>query len=316
MEEERFQLRTPDDTMLDCRHWPSSDLVRTMGVIVILHGMGEHIGRYDGFARAMVSSGYHVVGYDQRGHGDTARQEGTRGYLGVDGFTRLVQDTHLVVQHVRAQYGKKPVVLFGHSMGSFVAQAYLNEFGKHLDACILSGTTGPQGPLLQLGRFIAKLYARQNGPIASSKMLTRLTFGMYNRHFRPNQTAFDWLTSDANEVQAFLADPLCGFPLSAASMYDLFTALQTMYRPQALRQIPSRLPILLISGEEDPLSRRGKGVRRLVRAYGKAGLKNIHYQLYAKARHELLHETIRELVYQDVLSWLRNALTGTEHKRK
>ncbi|MFB5189338.1 alpha/beta hydrolase [Alicyclobacillus fastidiosus] len=292
------------NVVLQGRSWGSDESRSARGVVLILHGMGDHIGRYDSFATFLAAAGFLVHGYDQRGHGLTGERMKSRGHLGEDGFEQLVRDAHHVIQTLRHSSPDLPVVVVGHSMGSFVAQSFLTQYGRSIDACILCGSNGPEGTMLHLAKWLARRTSNLHGPTSTSRLLTRLTFGAYNRAFRPNRTDFDWLSSDPQEVDLYLRDPHCGFSLSSASMYDMFTTLQNVHRPDRLRQIPNNLPIFIIAGEKDPLSHFGRGIRRLAALYEKHGMTNVTYKLYPDARHELLHEINRVEVCRDVLAWL------------
>lgn len=243
--EPNWKLHLNDGTRLFGRaFFPHSDAVK--GIVLILHGMGEHSARYSDFAAYLNQHDFLVCAYDQRGHGLTGETAGTLGYLGVNGFTRLTQDVGAVVSWLKTVHPDVPVYLFGHSMGSFVAQGYLVRGAEGIDGCILCGCNGPEGYRLYAGIAIARRYARRHGPAAMSKLLTWLTFGMYNRRFRPIRTPYDWLSRDPDVVDAFLSDKRCGFPLSAASMGDMFQALLDMYKPSNLQKIPRTLPTVSI----------------------------------------------------------------------
>lgn len=273
-------------------------------VVLVLHGMGDHIRRYTGFARELAKQGFSVFGYDQRGHGETGAAMASLGFLGEDGFTQLVEDVELAVHMIRSQHEDCKVILFGHSMGSFVVESYLTKYGHHVDGAILCGSNGPEGMMMRFGRLIADRYARRHGPRAMSQFLTNMTFGAYNRAFRPTRTDFDWLTRDTRKVDAYMADRYCGFALSAASMRDMFDHLMTMFKPANIVQIPRNLPIFIIAGEADPVGHQGKGIAKLERVYRRHGLSNLQTRLYPNARHELLNEINRDEVTVDIIRWI------------
>lgn len=305
MLEKSFDLRTlsGDSVLLYGTHFEPETSKAPGAVVVILHGMGEHSARYQSFARFLSEQGYAVFCYDQRGHGVTGTRSNSLSYLGKDGFRQLVRDAEQVVQYVRSIYLSSPVVLFGHSLGSFVAQSFITHYGPEIDACILCGSNGPEGRTLLFGQYIAKRFANKFGVMAENKRLTQLTFGLYNRHFRPYQTPYDWLSRDADEVSAFISDNKCGFSLSAKSMHDMFVEMYEMFQSHRLLNVPKDLPIHIISGTDDPVGHMGRGIRKLLAVYRKYGLR-VTYQLYPGARHELLHEINRNDVYSDVISWL------------
>ncbi|WAH35162.1 alpha/beta hydrolase [Alicyclobacillus dauci] len=308
MPKHSVSLKVDENTTLFGHVWSPESRSSIPAVVVLLHGMGEHIGRYESFAQVLNREGYVVYGHDQRGHGKTGEATTSHGYLGPNGFQQLVDDAAQMVHLVKDAHPNVPVVLFGHSMGSFVAQSFLSRHAGKIDACVLCGSNGPEGRLLLVARYLAKRYARKFGVHAESKLLTKLTFGAYNRAFRPNRTPFDWLTRDTDALQAYLSDSQCGFPLSAASMHDMFTELGEIFRRERMSQIPRDLPIFIIAGEADPVGHQGKGIYRLIDVYRKAGLTAVSYRIYPQARHELLHEINRETVYQDILAWLDSAV--------
>lgn len=297
-----WKLHLNDGIRLYGRTWSPQGDVR--GIVLILHGMGEHSRRYADFAKFLNTHGYLVFAYDQRGHGDTGENVNMRGYLGDMGFFRIINDVDAVLSWIRGMYPDHPLYLFGHSMGSFVAQGYLERESRLINGCILCGTNGPEGARLYFGIALARRYARKHGPLSESKRLTWLTFGMYNRRFRPIRTPYDWLSRDPDIIDAFLADAQCGFPLSAASMGDMFKALLEMYKWSNLQRIPRTLPILIIAGELDPVGHQGRGIRKLEKIYRRIGMTNLRVKLYPNARHELLHELNRLEVFGDVLDWL------------
>lgn len=313
MLEHSFELEaiSGEHVVLHGYQWIETGDKPIRAVVVIVHGMGEHGGRYRAFGQFLASHQYAVYAYDQRGHGETGRVTDTRGYLGEDGFRQLVRDAHQVVEHVRRAHPGRRVILFGHSLGSFVAQSFLTFYGSSIDACILSGSSGPEGVILEVGRWIAIRYARRFGVYAESERLTKLTFGIYNRKFHPSFTHFDWLSRDRDEVQSFLSDSMCGFPLSAMSMYDMFTEMRSMYRAHRLRNIPNYLPIYIMSGQSDPVGHMGNGIKKLLRIYRRYGMKRVVCRLYPHARHELLHETNRRDVYLDTLNWLESNVVSS-----
>lgn len=303
MEADKFELQPDPSLTLFGLSWGQRQM-RPKATMLILHGMGEHIERYAHFASHLAEQGYVIYGYDQRGHGRTDTGTATHGYLGPNGFSSLITDADMAVKWIKSQYPQTPVILFGHSMGSFVAQSYVLEHSRDIDACILCGSNGPEGVMLRIGRWLARRYAKRHGAYAESKTLTKLTFGQYNKPFRPNQTPFDWLTRDTDALAAYLADPLCGFPLSAASMFDMFDQLMQMYQLSKVRLINRNFPIFIIAGEADPVGHQGKGIQKLIQVYQSCGLERVSKKIYPQARHELLHELNRIEVYADVVDWI------------
>lgn len=312
--EDFFELQTisGEHLALYGYRWLRAEEAPAKAIVIIVHGMGEHSGRYRSFGQFLCEQNYVVYAYDQRGHGKTGQKTNSRGYLGNDGFRQLVRDAHQVIDYARCEYPGRPVILLGHSLGSFVVQSFLTFYGSSIDACVLCGTNGPEGIILEFGRWIARRYARRFGVYAESDRLTKLTFGIYNRKFHPSVTAFDWLSRDRDQVQSFLSDDMCGFPLSAMSMYDMFTEMRNMYRPHRLRNIPKGLPIYVMSGQDDPVGHMGKGIKKLLRIYRRYGLNRVTCRLYPNARHELLHEINRTDVYLDTLNWFESEVIASD----
>jgi alpha-beta hydrolase superfamily lysophospholipase len=267
--------------------------------------MAEHSARYQRFAEALVAAGYAVWAHDHRGHGRTAGTLDRVGILGdADGFFRMVADTREVTLLARAAHPGVPVSLFGHSMGSFVCQSYLQTWSDGIDGCILSGTNGKQGLKIRLARLLARAEAKKTGRDTPSPKLNTLSFGSFNRAFRPNRTPFDWLSRDAAEVDQYIADPWCGAVFTAGFFADFLDGLVAIEDPRNLAKVPPSLPMLLVAGAEDPVGNRGRGPRALAQTYRSLGLGSVELILYPGARHEILNETNRDEVTADILRWL------------
>lgn len=278
---------------------------RPAGVVQIAHGMVERASRYERFAERLTAQGYVVAANDHRGHGRTAGSPEHVGHLAdADGFERMVGDCRRLTEILRERFPGLPVYLFGHSMGSFVSQRYIQRYGRDLRGVILCGSAG-KSLLVGIGRRMAARELRKNGPLARSAKMDRLAFGAYNRSFRPNRTPFDWLSRDDAEVDRYIADPYCGVICTCKFYDDLLSGLAGLFRPSDLQAVPRDLPIYLIAGDMDPVGARGKGVQKLYRMYERLGVRDVQIQLYPGARHEILNETNRDEVMSDVLDWLR-----------
>ena len=282
---------------------------RPRAVVQIAHGMGEHAGRYAGLAEALVARGYAVRAHDQRGHGRSARPDELGFFAETDGWNKLVADLWQVSRRIAADYPGVPIVLLGHSMGSFAAQQFLFQHGEVLAAAILSGSNGrPATFSLAAGLLVARVERFRIGRRGQSLLLDFLSFGSFNRAFRPARTWFDWLSRNPAEVDRYLADPLCGFSLRVQSWIDLLRGLDWIGRPANQAAIPRDLPIRIMAGSCDPVSNRTRGLQKLLAAYGAAGLRRVSHQFYAGARHELFHETNRDAVTADLIAWLDDAV--------
>ena len=294
------QLGTPDGVTLDVRQWPVAE---PRAVIQVVHGMAEHMGRYDEFAQAMNAEGFAVVGHDQRGHGATAGSAAERGFIAErEGWPLLVDDVGLVARAISREYPDAPIILLGHSMGTVVARAAVQE-QDHFAALICSGAVADPGPARRAGLALAHAQIRLKGPRHRSMTLHRLSFGGYNKAVEHPRTAFDWLSRDHASVDAYVADEACGWIATAGFYRDLFVGLGRVNDPARIRLIARDLPVLFISGDTDPVGGRfGGGVAAAARAMRRR-LDHVDVRLYAQARHELFHELNREEIFSDVLRW-------------
>ena len=287
------------------------DIAHPRALVHVVHGMSEHGARYARLAAALNRAGYAVWAHDHRGHGrNPTPPVGLGHFADADGWRMIVDDAWAVSTALQAAHPTLPLVLFAHSMGSFVAQTLIGEHGAAYSAVVLSGSNGPPGRLEAVGRLVAKLQLRALGGRAPGMWMERLVIGRYNRQFAPTRTRSDWLSRDPVEVDRFVADALCGAPLSAQSWADFLAGKSVLGTREHLARIPKRLPILLISGARDPVGENSYGSRRLLLAYQAAGLERVSMTLYESARHELVNETNRDAVTADVIAWLGEALAS------
>lgn len=304
MSADGFQLPLVDGRAMHVHRWPPADAPR--GVLMIVHGMAEHGARYARFAAAANAQGWAVVAPDLPGHGLTT---GTRGHFADrDGWAFALAAIHRLREHVAARHPELPLVLLGHSMGSFLAQDYVVEHGAGLSGAILSATTGSLGALRTVGWALMQGEAALYGPKHPSRLAEALSFGAFNKAFEPARTRFDWLSRDPAEVDTYVADPLCGFRCSAALWAGLFAAGGSLRAPARLARIPNALPLLLICGSRDPVSRGRSGPELLMQAYHGAGLRDVGLRVYEDGRHELLNDVCRGEVTADLLGWLLQRL--------
>nr|WP_106784474.1 alpha/beta hydrolase [Lysinibacillus timonensis] len=277
-----------------------------IGRFHILHGMGEHGGRYDAFATMLCEQGYFVTMHDHRGHGHTAELNGKKfGYFADEnGFERVVEDVYEVIQNVRFDYKKIPVYIFGHSMGSFIARRFMQLYSEMLDGCILCGTGTTTG-LHKVGNIIARRLAKSKGKDVKGELMNELSLGGFNKQFKHTKTAFDWLTSDEEEVQKYIDDPLCGFIATNQFFVDLTDGLLTIGRKYENERIRKDLPVLLVSGSADPVGQNGKGVYKVANQLKNAGLENVVVYLFEDMRHEILNEKNKQQVFNVIARWLK-----------
>lgn len=302
-----YESRTIFNQELDklCLYkWAPQESEKRIGIVQIAHGMAEWAGRYYEFAERLSAAGYLVYANDHRGHGNTSKDIKSIGFSGEDGFNGMVSDLKVVYDVIRKENPNLPIFLFGHSMGSFLGQSFISRYGNELKGVILSGSNGKQGIALNLGIMIAKLQVLMIGERAKSKMLNKISFGSYNKFFKPNRTSFDWLSRDTKEVDKYIADPYCGGIFTTSFYYDFFKSLSTLYDSEKIEVIPKDLPVYIISGSMDPVGELGKGVTRLAQLYRQYGLSDVTLKLYENARHELLNEINKDQVIDNILQWL------------
>jgi len=308
MTQPNITLTSPaDGLLLQGYEWLPAGTPRA--IVLIAHGMAEHAGRYARFAAALNQAGFAVYAFDHRGHGHSARGSAGLGHFADrDGWNRAVVDLAAAGELARQRHPGLKLLLFGHSMGSFMAQQFLYEYGSRLAGCVLCASSGKPPAIAVLGRLIARLERLRLGRRGISMLIHNMSFGAFNRRFEPSRTPFDWLSRDAAEVDKYVADPFCGFPITVQSWIDFLDGLDAMARPANQARIPKTLPVLVIAGTHDPVSGGGKGLRQLLEAYGAAGLSWVESRFYDKARHELLNETNRDAVTADIVAFLERCL--------
>jgi len=274
-------------------------------IVHVVHGLAEHAARYEPLARSLVGRGYAVFAHDQRGHGRSIRNPAEKGHFGdEEGWDRVLEDVEAVRRRARDAYPRARVCLLGHSMGSFVSQAFVAAHPDAYEALVLSGSTIGGGPLVAAGRVIARLERLRQGARGRSALIDAMAFGAFNRDFAPARTRFDWLSRDAAMVDAFVADPLCGFLCTNQLWVDLLDALARIGTPAALASFPRDLPIYVIAGSRDPASHATRGLVALLAAFRRAGLTNVTHEIFPGARHEVFNETNREEVFAKLAGWL------------
>ncbi len=316
MDRKGYYIKGYQGKRIYCIRWSNPENTEPKAVIQIAHGMAEHIDRYDDFAGFLVQKGYVVFGNDHRGHGKTLDKDQVYGHLSDEkGWQKTLRDLNYLREEIEKQYPEKPVIMLGHSMGSFLARDYAQEFGSHLQGLILSGTGGKLGVIGNLGLWIAKLEKLLRGKRRKSPLLDQLIFGKYNKNFEPAETSFDWLSSNEWEVRAYVEDPLCGNIMTAGFYVDLLQGIKKIHQPKNIKKMPKDLPVLLFSGELDPVGKEGKGVREVQKGIEEQGVRDLQVVLYPEGRHEMLHENNKEAVYQDILSWLEEKVGEPSVKR-
>lgn len=312
MLETTFTLPSDDGVSLHVYRWSPDEGVAPRAVLQISHGLAEHAGRYRRFAESATARGLVVYADDHRGHGRTARSDAELGVFSAhNGWRKLIDDLGRVTERASAEHPGLPRVFFGHSMGSFTAQQVAYERGADFAGVILSASiSGRSNPLAPIGRVVARLERLRIGGATPSTLLDTMSFGNFNRAFAPARTKFEWLSRDPAEVDKYVADPRCGFKLSAQGWIDLLDALYQLADPKNQARVPKDLPMLLIAGEKDPVVGGLKFFERLVAEYNRAGLTRYTWKVYPGARHELLNETNRDEVTRDLLDWIDQVALG------
>jgi alpha-beta hydrolase superfamily lysophospholipase len=276
-----------------------------IGHVHIIHGMAEHIGRYEEFARFLALNGLVVSGHDQRGHGRTAERNGIQGFFGEDkGFERVVDDVHEVIGAIQQRIGDLPLILFGHSMGAFVTRRYMQMHSDTISRVVISGSGGDPGAAGKAGLAAALMAAKTKGKDQTSALLGKLTFGSFMKQFKGEASTFAWLSRDKGAVAKYEADPMCGFPSTNQFYVDLFTGLALIHRKTEVAKIRKDLPVLLISGSNDPVGGNGEGIFKAAKQYEDAGMTDVLVYLAEDARHELLHEMDKEQHFETILEWM------------
>lgn len=274
-------------------------------VIQLSHGMCEHLLRYDTAARRLCEQGCAVWGANHPGH-DPALPSADKGYFGPEGYEGAVEQLHQVTALIRERYPDVPIVLLGHSMGSFLARAYLVRYGRELDAAILMGTAGPS-TLVSVGRGVVRglqrLYGGRKVVPATDKALDFVC----GRRLRPYEGRYGWLSRDGYVVRAFEEDPNCGFSFPLNGLDALLGVMQEISSPAWFRAVPKTLPILLLAGEEDPVGDYGKGVREVAYRLKRAGA-TVWVRMFPGARHELFNEWNADEVFRVIERFLDRVL--------
>lgn len=285
------------------------------GILQIFHGMVEYIERYEDFAEFLTEKGFLVVGNDHLGHGKSVKTKEEYGFFAEkDGNKIVLGDLHRLYWKTAKKHPGVPYYILGHSMGSFLLRQYLFRYGKELDGAIIMGTgTQPEG-VLKLGRSLCSVIGRFRGWHYRSRLVDGMAFGGYNKHFKPARTERDWLTKDGTVVDAYLADERCTFRFTVNGYYNLFTSIQEACREENMKRMPKDLPVLFVSGAEDPVGNFGKGVEQARKAFQAAGMEDVTWILYENDRHEILNETDRDTVYRDLYAWLYVRLADPRRK--
>jgi len=308
MENVKFNITATDNHKIFVNSWIPDDK-NYKAIVVIIHGMAEHSERYSGFANFLTENKISVFSPDLRGHGKTAGSIDNVGFISDRyGWQLMVDDVNILINKIKSDNPAIPVFVLGHSMGSIVARSYIINYGNQINGLILSGPVTSQGMLGNIGQLIAYFQSVLQGKKTKSHLLNKLSFGNYNNEFMPNRTQFDWLSKDNDVVDKYIADEYCGGVFSAKFFHDLLGGINNIYKKKNFAKIPKSLPILIFCGDKDPVSKNSEGVKDLYEIYKKFEIKDIFLKIYQNGRHEMLNETNKHEVYNDVLNWIVNRI--------
>lgn len=300
---QNFNFKTRKGININACKWIPKGEVKA--IVQISHGMNEHMVRYDEFAKFLSQKGYLVYGNDHLGHGKSLLKGESLGYISdSDGFNDMVDEMKTLNDIIREDNKGIKIFIISHSMGSFLAQRYVEIYGDTINGLILSGTNGKPPVTLNMGISLSKLIMKVKGRREKSKLIETLTFGSYNKNIIPKRTQFDWISTDEKEVDKYIEDPLCGNLFPVSFFHDLYIGMKDIHNDQNLQKIPKDLPIYIFAGSDDPVGNYGKGILDLNNIYKKLGIRDLEYKLYQGGRHEMLNEPNKLEVMIDILNWL------------
>ena len=279
-------------------------------VFQIIHGMQEHMERYDAFATFLADRGFLVVGEDHIGHGRTISNDKDLSYMtGEHADIVLVRNAHRLKKITQENNPGIPYFILGHSMGSFIMRKYLTMYGKGINGAIIMSTAVKPAIVTRTGIIFSSLKAFAKSGYSTSKFLEKCISGSNNKRIKNPSTDFDWLTSDKDIVNKYIEDPLCGYPFTVNAYKALFKLLNYVCKTRNLKTIPKNLPILVVCGDADPVGNYGKAPRRVFAQYQKLGIEDVTLKTYENMRHEVLNETDRAKVYEDILAWVEKHIS-------
>ena len=278
-------------------------------IVQIIHGIAEYIGRYDEFMSFLADNGIIAVGTDHLGHGKSIESEEQTGFFAYDnGWDYVVRDEEVLRLAMHENYPELPIIVFGHSMGSFMTRTLLIRYPDAFNAAIISGTGNQGAALVNGGLFMGNLVTGLRGAHHYSKFLNNLAFGSYNKIYDNPKTEYDWLSRDEANVQKYIDDPLCGFIPSCSLFRDMMTGVKFITNKKNLTAMNKDMPVYFMSGDMDPVGECGKGVQKAYNNFLKAGMKDVSIKLYPGGRHEMLNEINKDEVYADILAWLNSKI--------
>jgi len=288
------------------RYWEPEQ--KPLAIVQLVHGIAEHVERYDPFAAWLNDQGYLVVAQDHMGHGKTCNDSQPKGYFH-GGWFSAAEDTYALLRSTMERFPKIPYILFGHSMGSFLVRTILAKYpNSGIAGCIICGTGWMPDIVLGAGKLVSSAVCKLGGEDKPSRLLQTMMFGSYNQRIEHHRTDFDWLTRDTRIVDAYISDPDCGFIASAGLVRDMMSGMRYNQKPATLARMDKSLPVFFIAGGEDPVGSCGDGVKIAVQKFKDSGMQNVSCKIYPLCRHEILNELNKEEVFRDIHNWLRNII--------
>ncbi|RKE84282.1 alpha/beta hydrolase [Rhizobium sp. AG855] len=295
--------QSPTGARLAYHHLAAAGTPR--GIVVVCHGLAEHARRYAAFAEALSKRGYHVYAHDHRGHGETTAPDASLGrYAARDGVTKVIADVRAMRDHAVGRHPGLPVTLFGHSMGGLIALNTASTHPQAFQALSVWNSNFNPGPAGRVAQAVLAVEKMLKGSDVPSAILPQATFGAWGKSIPGHRTLFDWLSRDPAEVDAYIADPLCGFDASVSMWQDIFRMTFAGASKERLALLPKGLPVYLVGGGQDPATNKGREIRWLGRRMMDAGMTQVTTTIYDEMRHETLNEIGRERAVADFLAWL------------
>lgn len=304
---EFYYLSADGKTQIHAVEWIPDE--KPKAILQIAHGVTEYILRYEQFAEYLVEKGIMVVGNDHLGHGKSIAKDSEPMYFGPTGSWKwAVEDMYTCTKMIKEKYPEIPYYMLGFSLGSFLLRTYLIEYPGIADAAIIMGTGETPPVQIALAKFIANKEAKKVGENHTSPMIKKLTFDTYNKFFAPNRTDYDWLCSDNEGLDEYIADPMRGGNLSAGLFREMLSGMKFTSEIKNLKKMNLDIPILFISGDEDPVGEKGKGVIKAYHKFQDIGMRDVEIKLYPKLRHDILHEKCKKEIYEYVYNWIEKKL--------
>ena len=288
------------------RYIPDGDI---RAVLQIAHGMVEFIDRYEAFANYLCDLGYLVTGNDHLGHGESVTDIKNWGYFAKeDGYNIVLEDMHNLTLITKDLFPNKPYFLLGHSMGSFFCRLYITRYASELNGAIIMGTGNQAPATLKAGKLLCRMIATNKGWKHRSKTVNATAIGSYNKKWEPSLTHLDWLTKDMDSVIKYANEPKNQFVFTLNGYYNLFGCIEEVINIDNIKKMPKELPILIVSGEDDPVGNFSKDPKDLTETFKKVDMQDVSLKLYPNDRHEILNETDRLNVYKDIYDWMESKL--------